>query len=561
MTQHKCALIAGAVPALLAARLATADPPPIAAPMLSGIETQYIDSSARPQDDFYQYVNGKWLADTDIPADMPAFGTGPKLFNDSQAQLRAIIEAAAHGAPPAPGSDQARIADLYNSFLDEAALEELGAKPLAAEFARIEALKRKQDIPALIAHLQQIGVTVPYGQSVHLDNKDSTRYVFNIAQDGLGLPDRDYYLKDDNTSLRLIRRKYQLHIAAALSMLGDSKPDQLAADIVALETELAKVQSSKVDNRDPVKTYNKLDIPSLATLTAGFDWHRYLFAAGVAGKVNYLIISQPGYLQGFARVLAKLPLQTWKAYFRWHLLSDFSPYLSKAYVDEHFAFYGTTLEGIPDNRPRWKRGVALVDQSIGEGLGKLYVAKYFPAQGKLRAELLVRNLLEVYRQDIGELDWMGPETRQQALDKLAKITIKIGYPGQWRDYSALQFRRDDLVGNVMRASSFEYSSQPQQARQADRSQRVGLDPADRQCLLQPRDERDRVPGRDSAGPVLRSGGRRRGQLWRHRHGDRSRDQPWLRRSGQPVRWRRQPARLVDFGRPRAICSKDQGAGG
>ena len=456
MSRHRPVAIAGALLALLASHSGRSDMPDAGRP-LSGIETQYIDPGVRPQDDFYQYVNGRWLAATEIPADMPAYGTGPKLYQDAQAQLRELIESAAGDPGAAPGSEQAKIADLYNSFLDEATLEQLGATPLASEFARIAALQRRQDIPALIAHLQQIGVTVPYALSVHLDPKDATHYVLDITQDGLGLPDRDYYLKDDATTLRLIRRKYQLHIAAGLAMLGDRDTAQLAADIVTLETALAKLQWNRADNRDPLKTYNKLTLPALAALTPGYDWQRYLSAAGVAGKPSHLIISQPSYLQGFASVLAGTPLATWKAYFRWRLLSDLSQYLSKPYADEHFAFYGTVLQGVPEDRPRWRRGVALVDQSIGQAVGRLYVAKYFSAQSKHSAELLVANLLEAYRQDIAALDWMTPQTKQYALAKLAKFTIKIGYPERWRDYSTLQVRKDDLVGNVMRANSFEFA--------------------------------------------------------------------------------------------------------
>jgi putative endopeptidase len=422
----------------------------------SGIDTQYFDASVRPQDDFYQYINGKWLATADIPADRPAYGTASKLYDDCQRQLRQIIEAAAEDAETDADSDQAKIGVLYNSFLDEPRIERLGTKPLAAEFTRIEAIASKRDIPALIAHLQQIGVTAPLGVSVHLDSRDSTKYVFDVQQDGLGLPDRDYYLKNDATTLRLIRHKYQLHIATSLGMLGDGNAVQEASAIVALETELAKAQWTVAENRDPNNTYNKVDITALPSLADGYDWHRYLVAAGIDGKVSYLIISQPSYIQGFARTLAKTPLTTWKAYFRWHLLSDFSPYLSKAYVDEAFSFYSTTMQGVPQNSPRWKRGVMLVDQSMGQGLGKLYVTKYFPVQSKQRAELLVKNLLEAYRQDIATLDWMEPDTKLRALSKLARITIKIGYPSRWLDYSALKVREDDLVGNVMRAMSFEY---------------------------------------------------------------------------------------------------------
>ena len=422
----------------------------------SGIDTQFFDTSVRPQDDFYQYVNGKWLATTDIPSDRPAYGAAIKLYDDAQRALRELITQAAEHADDAPGSEAAKIAALYKSFMDESRVESLGSQPIAAELTRIQAIRNKQDIPALIAHLQEIGVTVPFSVSVHLDGMDSSRYVPDLQQDGLGLPDRDYYLVDAATTLRLIRRQYQTHVANSLKLLGDKDAAAEAAAIVALETRLARPQSAKADVRDPLKTYHRVEVASLNLLAAGFEWQRYLVAAGINGRTDYVIVSQPNYLSAFAHTIAEVPLATWKSYFRWHLLSDFSPYLPKAYVDESFAFFGTTLQGVPQNEPRWRRGVTLVDQEIGQGIGRLYVQKYFSEGSKQSAERLVRNLLEAYRQDIVSLEWMSPETRTEALRKLSRITIKIGYPDRWRDYSSLKFHDDDLVGNVMRASSFEF---------------------------------------------------------------------------------------------------------
>jgi len=422
----------------------------------SGIDTQFFDTRVRPQDDFYQYVNGKWLATTDIPSDRPAYGVAIQLYDDAQRALGEIIQEAAEHPDNAPGSDAAKVAALYKSFMDEPRVESLGSQPLADDLSRILAIRSKQEIPALIAHLQQIGVTVPFSVSVHLDGMDSSRYVPDLQQDGLGLPDRDYYLLDDATTLRLIRRQYQTHVAASLKLLGDKNAAAEAAAIVALETRLARPQSPKADVRDPLKTYHRIELEALNSLAAGFDWHRYLMAAGIQGAIDYVIVSEPEYLRAFAQTIAETPLATWKSYFRWHLLSDFSPYLSKAYVDESFAFFGTTLQGIPQNQPRWRRGVSLVDQDIGQGIGRLYVQKCFSEQSKQAAERLVHNLLEAFQQDIGTLAWMSPETRTEALRKLSRITIKIGYPNRWRDYSPLQFRDDDLVGNVMRASSFEF---------------------------------------------------------------------------------------------------------
>jgi putative endopeptidase len=456
MIQWNCGSTVGALIGLLAALSGHADTPVMPGAPLSGIDTQFIDTSVRPQDDIYRYLNGKWLADTQIPGDKPSYGTVNKLIDDSENQQKAIIDAAARNTTAAAGSDDAKIRDLYNSFMDESRVNALGTKPLAVEFARIAAVKNKQDIAELMAHLQRIGITTPFAPNVHQDNKDATRYVFDLGQDGLGLPDRDYYLKQDDATLRQIREKYELYIAHTMAMLGDRAARQEAAQILALESRLASAQWTKVENRDPIKTYNKVEIAELAVLAGGFDWHRYLTAAGVEGKTDYVIVSQPSYLTGMARILDETPISTWKSYFRWHLLTDMSPFLSTPYLDDRFSFYGTALRGIPANRPRWKRGVALVDRSIGESLGKVYVAKYFPAERKARVEALVQNLLAAYRQDIGELDWMGSDTRKQALIKLNKITVKIGYPSKWRDYSTLVIREDDLFGNVVRANEFEY---------------------------------------------------------------------------------------------------------
>jgi putative endopeptidase len=430
-------------------------PPASGIASASGIETQYIDSGVRPQDDLYRFVNGKWLDRTEIPADKARVGSFDVRYEESLDQLRDIIEAAARDSSEPEAGNARKIGNLYQSFLDEARLETLGATPLASEFERIAALRDKREIAELLAHLQEIGVTVPLGPSVHLDNKDSSRYVFDVAQDGLGMPDRDYYLKDD-AELKKIRAQYRLHIQRTLALAGDKAPSDEARGVLALETELAKAQWTKVENRDPVKVYNKVAIARLRGLAPNFDWKRYLVSAGVDGKVNYLIVSQPSYVSAFDRILERTPLAVWKSYLRWQLLSSYSPYLSKSYVDEDFGFSRTTLQGVVQNRPRWKRGVVLVDQSIGEALGSSYVEKYFPPQNKVRADSLIRNLLEAFRRDLDNLDWMGPETRKQAHVKLAAITTKIGYPDNWRDYSSLELKADDLVGNVMRARRFEF---------------------------------------------------------------------------------------------------------
>jgi predicted metalloendopeptidase len=290
---------------------------------------------------------------------------------------------------------------------------------------------------------------------VHQDARDSSKYVFDISQDGLGMPDRDYYLKPD-PALARIRAQYQQHVERMLALAADGSAAGNARDIVALETALARVQWTKVQNRDPQKTYNKVGFTALPRLAPGYDWNAYLSASGVAGKTDYLVVSQPSYFTDLAKLVQATPLATWKAYFRWHLLSDSAPYLGKAFVDERFAFYGTALRGVKQNEARWKRGIRLVNASIGEGLGRLYVAQYFPPESKARMQQLVKNLLAAYKEDIDTLDWMGPQTRKRAQEKLARFTTKIAYPDRWRDYGALEISRADLLGNVRRAQAFEY---------------------------------------------------------------------------------------------------------
>jgi putative endopeptidase len=381
------------------------------------------------------------------------------LADDSQTQLRGIVEAllqsADHPDAERPDPDQQKIADLYASFMDEAALERLGLTPLAAEFARIDALHGKQQIASLIAHFNQIGVPAPYSPNVHQDARDSTRYVFDLGQDGLGLPDRDYYLLNDQ-QLKQTRVLYAQHVEKTLRLAGDDQAALHARQIVELETALARVQWTKVQNRDPVKIYNKVAFEKLSHLAPGYDWQAYLSDSGVAGRTDYLVIEQPSYLTGFSTLLAATPLPVWKNYFRWHLLSEFSPYLSKSFVDQRFSFYGTSLSGVPQIKPRWRRGIDLLEQSIGEGLGRIYTAKYFPPESKARMEQLVGNLLAAYRQSIDTLDWMSPATKKEAQAKLATFMPKIGYPSKWRDYSSLTIGRDDLVANVRSANEFEY---------------------------------------------------------------------------------------------------------
>ena len=424
----------------------------------SGVEAQYTDGAVRAQDDFYRHVNGKWLTTTEIPADRPAWGAYYQLDDASLLQVRALIdEAGKGGSQAAPlSADKKKIADFYASFMNDAKLDSLGVRPIARELAGITALKDKREIPALIAYFNQTGVTAPYGVTIQQDARNATRYLPIVFQSGLGLPDRDYYLKGDDARLKDTLAKYQVHVAKILALAGEKNTDEAARQVVALETELARVQWTRVENRDPVKTYNKVQITRLAALAPGYDWRSWLSVADLAGKADALIIAQPSYLTGFSNALKSAPLAAWKAYFKYHLIAAYAPYLSAPLVDESFAFAGTVLRGTPSNLPKWKRGVGVVERGMGDALGRLYVARYFLPESKARMEALVGNILVAYRESIDGLDWMSAPTKKEAQAKLATFTPKIGYPDKWRDYSALTIKADDLVGNVTRANAFEY---------------------------------------------------------------------------------------------------------
>ena len=448
------ACVSNQAPAPAVPAAPAAPPPPPRATLPSGIDLQYVDSAVRPQDDVYQYLNGKWLRDYQLPADKGAVGSFTTVQDKTGEQLRTIVDSL--GQAQGNADPEARkLADLYASFLNEDRLEALGIKPLLAEFAAIDAIKDRNAIPNAMAHMTAIGAGAPFSLQVNPDARDSAQYAVILHQSGLGMPDRDYYLKDD-AKLKEARAAYRAHIEKMLGMAGQAKAAKSAAAILDLGTSLAKIQWTRVQDRDPIKTYNKTALSELPALMAGYDWQRYIRSSGFEGKVDYVIVNQPTYFTSLGKLLTREPLGAWKAYFKWRVLSASAPYLSKAFVDERFAFTGGVLRGVPENEPRWKRGITLLDGSMGEALGKLYVAKYFPPQNKARMQTLVLNLLEAYRRDIDTLDWMSAETKVGAQAKLAKMQPKIGYPDRWRDYGALKISRDDLLGNVVRANQFEY---------------------------------------------------------------------------------------------------------
>ncbi|ENA36163.1 hypothetical protein HMPREF1487_05528 [Pseudomonas sp. HPB0071] len=420
----------------------------------SGIKKENFDPGVRPQDDFFNAINGQWLKNTPIPADKTSYGAFHAIADTTEKQLHAIIEALAAKPDKATGSDEQKIGDLYASFMNEAAIEAQGLKPLQGAFDAIDSIHDRRSLLITMARLQRLGIDVPLEPYVTQDAKDSKRYVAEIAQSGLSLPDRDYYLIDD-TSFAEIRSGFVSHVQRMLDLANLPDPAGSARKVAALEKQIALAQWDKVDNRDPIKTYNAYEPTQLRTLTRAIDWPSYLKETGFVDQ-HPIIVEQPSYITGLGKLLTSTPLSTWKTYLKWHVLHAYAQALPHAYAQEDFAFFQQTLNGAKEQRPRWKRGVSAVEGSLGEALGKEYVARHFPPENKARMEALVRNLIAAYGQAMDKLDWMSEDTRQAAKAKLAKFTYKIGYPNQWRDYSSLHIAPDDLIGNLQRAQTFEY---------------------------------------------------------------------------------------------------------
>jgi endothelin-converting enzyme len=432
---------------------ATTPAAPAAGGIKSGLDLAGFDRSVRPQDDLYRFTGGKWLAETDIPADRSSFGMFELLQQRAEGQTRSIIEDAARQSNPAPGSDAQKIGDFYSSFLDERRLEELGIAPLRSELARIDAIRTPRDVAAHIGHSQRVGVNHPFVWFVGQDGRDATQYLASVFQTGLTMPDRDYYLKPDQRYQEL-RVALETYARDLLTLAGAADAAEAAKHIVALETKLADAHWTKVKNRDPVATYNKMSAPELAKLAPGFDWVAFNASARIPGDVTG--VRQPSYIAAVGELTRTVPVAQWREYFRFHLLDEYSPYLSKAYVDRQFDFRQRTLKGVQEQEPRWRRGVDMLDTFVGELVGKLYVERHFSPEAKEKMRTLVANLLRTFDASIDQLDWMSPQTKVEAKRKVASFTVKIGYPDKWRDYSSLSISPDDLLGNVMSAAVFEH---------------------------------------------------------------------------------------------------------
>jgi len=419
----------------------------------SGIDTSAFDRSVRPQDDLFRFVNGGWLKRTPIPNDAASWGAFNELDERSRESMRTILEDASR-SNAAAGSEERKVGDLYASFLDSARVEALGVTPLKGELARIAALTSSAELPAMFAHLARIGVARPFGAGVGADPKKSTTNAVQIGQSGLTLPDRDYYLNND-ARMTAVRKSYAEYLAKLFTLAEQPDAAGAASRVIALETAIAGKQWERARNRDRNAIYNPMTVAKLAESTPHFDWKGYLGAAGI-GAATDVIVNQPDYLVALDSIITATPIGTWREYLAAKLLDAYSPELSSPFVQARFDLRGKVLAGQLAQRARWKRAVQEVEGGLGEAAGKLYVARYFKPEAKARIDELIRNLREAYSIGIDSLEWMTPATKARAKEKLAQFTVKIGYPDKWRDYSSLDIKRDDLVGNVMRARQWAY---------------------------------------------------------------------------------------------------------
>jgi putative endopeptidase len=444
--------------ALLAAVVvpwAQAEDPASKGPKLwHAIDMAGMDTTKKPWEDFYQYANGKWLATAEIPADRPSLYVFTLLADANQAKLRAILEAAAKDAGAPKDSIKGKVAAFYRSGMDEAKIEAAGIKPLKGSFDRIAALKDADGLLPELASLHLLNVRAGFLFGSTVDSKDSRRNIAEFYQGGLSLPDRDYYLKDDNKS-KSIRAAFVAHLKKMFGLLGDKPEDaeRNAKTVLDFETKLAKASRARVDLRDPHLNYHLMSVADMEKETPGVSWKPYFKGLGL-GDLAELTVGQPDFLKEVGRLVKEAPLDEWKTYLRWHLLDTYANRLSKAFVTENFHFKGTVLNGTPKDRPRWQRVVVDTDHLLGEALGQLYVAEAFPPEAKEKALALVKNIRATLRERLANLEWMSPQTREQALRKLDAITVKIGYPDKWRDYSGLKVDHDVYAQNVMEANTF-----------------------------------------------------------------------------------------------------------
>ena len=425
-------------------------------PYTPGLDVNAMDKTADPCVDFYQYTCGGWMMNNPIPADQPRWSVYGKLGQDNQRYLWGILNGLAKqtkGRNPR----QQQIGDYFAACMDEAAVEKLGAKPLAPYLAQINAMKSKRDLPVVLANLQlnMADAGFFFGFGSNQDFADASRVIAFATAGGLSLPDRDYYLKAEDKS-KQIRDQFVSHVARTFELLGDSADVAKgnAAKVMEIETALANASLSRVDKRDPHKLFHNMDAKGLKALMPGFEWSAYLKVAGLS-KLNSFNVTEPEFFTALEKLWQTNSLDDIKNYLRWHLAHISAPHLSSAFVNENFNFFNKTLRGVPELRPRWKRCVALVDGQLGEALGQEFVSRAFSAELKIKTLHMTRQIEQAMEVDLNQLTWMSAQTKQNALAKLHTIVNKIGYPDKWRDYSAVVVKRNDFIGNVQRGNLFE----------------------------------------------------------------------------------------------------------
>jgi putative endopeptidase len=417
-----------------------------------------LDTTVAPGDDFFSYANGTWIKNHPIPASESNSGIGIEVQKEVYGRLRQTSIDAAKASATA-GSNQQKIGDFWAVGIDSLKADKLGTAPIKPELDRIAAMKTAADVPGVIAHEIQLGVRALIGPRVSQDDKNSDKMALYLHQSGLGLPNRDYYFNTD-TRTKNIRRAYVRHIANTFKLLGQDSTtaNANAARVMALETALAKSSRKLEALRDPYKNYNKMTLAQLDKLTPGLDWKTWFGQMG-ATNVDSVIVGQPEFYQTVGQLLKTKPVDDWKAYLTWQVTREFAPTLSQPFVDENFRFYGTTLRGAKAMRPRWKRVLDMEEDALGDALGQLFVKEYFKPEAKARYDTLVKNVVSSFAQHIQNVDWMSAPTKVVALDKLHKITPKVGYPNKWKDYSNLTIDRSSLTANVMRANQWQYNYQ------------------------------------------------------------------------------------------------------
>ena len=425
---------------------------------LSGINVSDLDPAVRPQDDLYRHVNGRWLERTEIPEDRSRYGAFLLLAEASEKAVHAIIEEAAQAATPS--TIERKIGALYASFMDVEAIEARGAEPIAADVSTALAAASVAEFTVVAGQAWRYGASGFVGLFINGDFAQPDRNIAFITQSGIGLPDESYYRED---SFAEIRTEYVAHIERLFTLAGVDDAARGAQLVFDLETKIASYHWDVVASRDWQKMYNVRSFAQLEELTPGFNWSAYLEAAAIpVEKLAELVVTQEAAIAGILGLVTEENLAAWRYWLALRIISGSASLLSSAFVDENFSFYGTTLSGTPTLRPRWKRGVSLVEGALGEAVGEVYVAKHFPSEAKDRMDVLVANLLDAYRESISTLEWMSDETREKALDKLAKFTPKIGFPVKWKDYSALELTADDVIANSRAIADFE------QARELDK---------------------------------------------------------------------------------------------